>query len=81
MSDEPKKRSRAWMGWAAIGFLLLAYPFSVGPALRFAFFSGNRRANLDAVYKAYAPIWWLRQHSDTARAVIDRYKSFWLEDR
>jgi hypothetical protein len=30
MSDEPKKRSRAWIGWAALG-LFVGYPLSGGP--------------------------------------------------
>jgi hypothetical protein len=30
MSDEPKKRSGAWIGWALLAFLVL-YPASVGP--------------------------------------------------
>ena len=35
MSDEPKKRSRAWTGWVAIAMLLLAYPLSMGPVLTY----------------------------------------------
>ncbi|HEV8066241.1 MAG TPA: hypothetical protein VGP76_00800 [Planctomycetaceae bacterium] len=34
MSDEPKKRSRAWIWWAAIALFSLAYPLSMGPVLR-----------------------------------------------
>ncbi len=31
MSDEPKKRPRAWIGWMLIAALVL-YPLSIGPA-------------------------------------------------
>jgi hypothetical protein len=34
MSDEPKRRRRPWIGWALIGLLVL-YPLSFGPAIRF----------------------------------------------
>ena len=34
MSDEPKKRSRAWIGWAAF-LLFVLYPLSIGPAAWF----------------------------------------------
>jgi hypothetical protein len=36
MSDEPKKRSRAWIWWAALTVLLAAYPLSIGPAFLLA---------------------------------------------
>jgi hypothetical protein len=79
MSDEPKKRRwLVWIGWTAFLFVLIPYPLSVGPALRYAMFSENQLDNLDVVSTAYAPIWWLRKHSETARAVIDRYNSFWV---
>jgi hypothetical protein len=31
MSDEPKKRSRRWIGWTVLALLVL-YPLSMGPA-------------------------------------------------
>jgi hypothetical protein len=33
MSDEPKKRSRAWIGLAALLMLLVLYPLSIIPAI------------------------------------------------
>jgi hypothetical protein len=35
MSHEAKKRSRVWSGWVAIALLLVAYPLSIGPILRY----------------------------------------------
>ena len=31
MSDEPKKRSRAWIWWTLLVVFVLLYPLSVGP--------------------------------------------------
>src|SRR5262249_41089747 len=61
MSDEPK-RSRAWVGRAAIAFLL-AYPLSYGPAL----WLSNRTSKLtegrsvDATFKLFQPVEWAAQ--------------------
>ncbi len=33
MSDEPKRRSRAWIGWAFVLLLVVVYPLSEGPAI------------------------------------------------
>ena len=41
MSDEPKKRSRAGIGWTLVVILLLAYPLSMPPVLRWAFNRGD----------------------------------------
>jgi hypothetical protein len=35
MSDEPKKRSRGLWIWCAIAVILLAYPLSMGPVIRY----------------------------------------------
>jgi hypothetical protein len=48
MSDEAKKRSRAWIWWAVL-VVLLAYPLSMGPALRYSDPRG-------AVWSAYEPL-------------------------
>jgi hypothetical protein len=46
-SDEPKKRSWAWIWWTLIALLVL-YPLSMGPALRYF--------HSRAVWDAYDPL-------------------------
>ncbi|HEV3303722.1 MAG TPA: hypothetical protein VG055_28980 [Planctomycetaceae bacterium] len=54
MSDEPKKRSRAWIAWVTIGLLGL-YPLSIGPAARISTHA-HSHAFTEAYFAAYAPI-------------------------
>jgi hypothetical protein len=73
MSDEPKKRSRRWLGWALVVVFVL-YPLSVGPAARLCAGSDSQWAV--AVFRiVYAPI-------DLVRFLIppvdDGY--FWYEN-
>ncbi|HET6329135.1 MAG TPA: hypothetical protein VFG04_30910 [Planctomycetaceae bacterium] len=44
MSDEPKKRSRKWIGWTLLLALVL-YPLSLGPANRLVWASEDPAAN------------------------------------
>ncbi|HEV3302430.1 MAG TPA: hypothetical protein VG055_22435 [Planctomycetaceae bacterium] len=78
MSDEPKKRTRAWIWWAAVALLLLAYPLSAGPVGRCVLKSSNPQAKWQTLRTVYAPIFWLRRHSGSAQPVIDWYLlRFW----
>jgi hypothetical protein len=52
MSDEPKKRSRGWIVWALIAFLLMVYPLSMPPALNWTIGHGHVRV----VYNFYRPV-------------------------
>jgi hypothetical protein len=71
MSDEPKKRSRAWIWWAAFAVLLLGHPLSMGPASRWY---ARDNETVDAGFKAiYAPIFWVCDRSDTVRDVVNWY--------
>jgi hypothetical protein len=50
MSDEPKrpkKRVRAWIGWALIALFVLVYPLSRGPVLRYC----DARSDLPTIYE------------------------------
>jgi hypothetical protein len=76
MSDEPKKYSPALMIWVAL--MLLAYSLSLGPAMRYARRSSDRRTKLRAVDSVYAPLKWLSVNSESARYVIDGYIGLWL---
>jgi hypothetical protein len=50
MSDEPKHKPRVWIGWAALAWLLLAYPLSMGPVLR----SCDLRSHVPRIYEPVA---------------------------
>jgi hypothetical protein len=58
MSDEPKKRSRAWIGWALVVALVL-YPLSMGPALWVATKIAEERDDhqiVSSVFRFYEPL-------------------------
>jgi hypothetical protein len=67
MSDEPKKRSRAWIGWALLAAMVL-YPLSLGPVCWLAPQSSDETIN-----KVYAPIDWLRSRSETVDNAVVWY--------
>jgi hypothetical protein len=58
MSDEPKKRSRAWIWWAVA--ILGLYVLSIGPAT--GFFGGSIDPWPKLAYEAfYAPLYWVSE--------------------
>jgi hypothetical protein len=70
MSDEPKKQSKRWIGWALLALLVL-YPLSMGPAFWWAtaegpFFFFERWKTLDTFY---APLDWLNRFDWTRDAM------------
>jgi hypothetical protein len=63
MSDEPRKGSRAWIGWVLIAALVL-YPLSMGPAWR-------------AAPAIYAPVVWASEHCEPFHEAMNWYLRFW----
>ncbi|HET6323877.1 MAG TPA: hypothetical protein VFG04_04185 [Planctomycetaceae bacterium] len=59
MSDEAKKRSRRWIGWAAIAVLVL-YPPSFIPACIVADWCRHQGIEIGPLFDiVYAPVIWL----------------------
>jgi hypothetical protein len=76
MSDEPKKRSRAWTIGAALTLLAL-YMLSIGPATVVSL-----RTESVPVLIAYKCFYWpLRtagRQSESVARVIDSYNTWWI---
>jgi hypothetical protein len=75
MSDEPKNRSRAWIGWAPLVMVIL-YPLSIVPsAIAFRWLNayhvvadyGSARHALESFY---APIQWLEKQNPRAHEIV-----------
>jgi len=77
MSEEPKKRPRAWIWWALLALLIL-YPASAGPATR-----ALDRANIDDRWLAipYGPLRWAMENSGAFDAVFTAYLGLWVDLR
>jgi hypothetical protein len=78
MSDEPKKRSRKWIGWAFV-LLVVVYPLSEGPAIWLVthyglWWMGN------ALNALYTPIHWCAAQSQATEHAHDSYILFWIPD-
>jgi hypothetical protein len=78
MSNEPKKRLRAWNLWGIILVILLAYPLSFGPAYRFAQDSHDPDTQMRTISTIYAPIGWLCMRSKPTKAVLFWYLGLWI---
>jgi|HubBroStandDraft_2_1064218.scaffolds.fasta_scaffold843277_2 hypothetical protein len=78
MSDEPRKRSRTFVGWTAMALFVL-YPLSYGPACLLEQRASGRSARyaFDAIY---APIGWSRQHSSAVDGAASWYAVLWIGD-
>ena len=61
MSDEPKKRSRAWIWWALI-LMFVLYPLSTGPSMRLASSSDSWLQFHSIVFE---PLFWVSEQSET----------------
>jgi hypothetical protein len=72
MSDDPKRRSRAW-GWWVILALLVLYPLSMGPVGCIS----NRNQSWKIFNEAYAPLIWLCQASEPISRGVHWYLDFW----
>jgi hypothetical protein len=76
MSDEPKKRSRAWIGWAPLAAFVL-YPLSIGPAdCVLGRCSGHPRISA-GLLAAYYPISCICGKSATLTALLGDYLVLW----
>ncbi|HEV3300524.1 MAG TPA: hypothetical protein VG055_12830 [Planctomycetaceae bacterium] len=73
MNDEPKKRSRAWVWWATLVVLLLAYPLSMPPAMNWTISHGH----VGAVYRFYSPVLWVTGRVGVVRRFINWYGAIW----
>jgi hypothetical protein len=79
MSDEPKKRSRAWIGWSAGLLLFVLYPLSIGPA---TWLVVNKRPQmLEAWGTTYDPLLWVAHRSDMSSDLLNRYLGLWVDMR
>jgi hypothetical protein len=78
MSDEPKKRPRAWIGWTLFALCFL-YPLSLGPALAITIRenSDSARATYDAVYQ---PLWRVCERCRPINDALMWYCAWW-DDR
>jgi hypothetical protein len=72
MSDEPKKRPRAWLVWAVIAAFCLAYPLSMGPAIKY-FGSPESTAVLDV----YNPVLQICELWSPLKSLKNWYNDLW----
>jgi len=72
MSDEPKKRSWVWLVWAVITALCLAYPLSMGPAIKY-FGSPESTAVLDV----YNPVLQICELWSPLKSLKNWYNDLW----
>jgi len=76
MSDEPKKRSRAWIGWALLT-LFSAYPLSFGPAFRLCTKSDSDWVRIPFGV-AYTPLIWVCEQNPALKSAMRSYLDVWL---
>jgi hypothetical protein len=81
MSDEPKKRSRASIGWTLLASLVL-YPLSTGPAdwIHMRTVRGTAAGDAcDCLWRnAYYPLCLVLEHYDPAARVMEKYEHWWI---
>jgi hypothetical protein len=69
MSDEPKKRSRGWIGWALLAMFVL-YPLSFGALVRFREYNP---LSLKTTCAIYAPLDWAADHCEPFERGLEWY--------
>ena len=75
MSDGPKKRRRAWIGWGLV-LVFVLYPLSVGPV---TWFVTHGHSGLLADWDtAYAPLFWACNRSDALSSLLSWYMGLWV---
>jgi hypothetical protein len=73
MSDESKKRSRKWIGWALLAAVML-YTASMGPAWWLVCHSGTSIHTFSVAYRPFA----LLRRARPVRDVTDWYLDVWV---
>ncbi len=76
MSDEARKRSRAWVGWAAVLAVVL-YPLATGPVDCLYGRCGNYPTFQASVRAIYRPLSFLCQRSTKTNAMLGWYLGLW----
>jgi hypothetical protein len=74
MSDEPEERPRAWIGWALVFLMILAYPLWLGPS---AWWAKVTNTGIDDHHSVYAPIFWLGRQSPDVQQAIEHWMIAW----
>jgi hypothetical protein len=79
MSDEPKRRSRAWIwiGWA-LAAALFSYPLSIGPAWWVCNHVDSSAWTLQTYLTVYAPLDWAAKDNETFGHLLMSYLSLWV---
>jgi hypothetical protein len=78
MSDEPKKRPRAWIGWTAL-VLFVLYPLSMGPVWWLDDHFGPWGSGIVSgpQFTAYAPLFWLGERFPSFGNALHWYVHLW----
>ncbi len=74
MSDEPQKRSRAWIGWMLLALPIL-YVLAAGPL---EWMAARHLIGREPAVTIYAPLRWARNRSEPFRWAIDSYVDWFL---
>ena len=74
MGDEPKKRSRAWIGWMIV-LLPALYVLSSGPA---GWLWSRGYLKSEPWNVVYAPLDWAYEHSTAVQQFADWYMRLWM---
>jgi hypothetical protein len=77
MSDEPKKRSRAWLWPIALITSLTIYPLLYGPSI-WLVGSGDSHELLEIHSTIFAPLRWARDRSETINRAFFWYGGVWV---
>jgi hypothetical protein len=70
MSEEPKKRSRVWIGWTLLALVVL-YPLSIGPAWYVC-----TRTDGWWVFSVYRPLFWICKDG-ALQSLLVKYLGLW----
>jgi hypothetical protein len=76
MSDEPKKRSQARIGWT-VAALFVLYPLSIGPADCILGRCSEHPRISAGLHAAYYPISSICEKSATLKAIFVQYLVLW----
>ena len=63
-----------------LAVLLLAYPLSIGPVVRFHFLVHPLSTGTSAIDSFYFPINWLSDHFQWVSHIVTLYVQWWFQD-